>query len=248
MGLFCQSDKEGRFKWSPRLLKTQIDPYEEKIDFKKVMDALHKYEFIEKYKVGRKEYGWIPTWSEHQRPHHTETASKLPSFDTIDIQPLNNGEETGSSQEGKEKGKDTGEGKGKEKVEISNKEIFEKAREEYLGTKNGKNPEYENFLALLKKKKLKESEVLPLLLPAIQGQEEWRKNVPEDTFVPARKNFQTWINQQCWTQELPRLEGTGKIYNISIQGNHFKGTKDEIYSQVAKEYHNLIPKLLASQK
>lgn len=124
MGLFCQADREGRFKWSARLLKTQIDPYEEKIDFENVLNSLRKYKFIEKYKIREKEYGWIPSWSEHQRPHHTESASILPSCKSEVVQPLNNGESTVTSPSGKEKGKDTGEGKGKDTGRRENTILF----------------------------------------------------------------------------------------------------------------------------
>lgn len=80
-GLWLCSDKEGRFKWKPTELKLDILPYDE-LDFNTVLQVLVKYEFIIKYEVNKKIYGFIPTFKEHQRITGTEKnyESKIPEF------------------------------------------------------------------------------------------------------------------------------------------------------------------------
>ena len=76
--------------------------------------------------------------------------------------------------------------------------IFEAARKSYQGVKRGFQTEFVNFI----KKHKDWKNVLILLLPAIQAQIKWRATAKGE-FRPAWKNFQTWINQRCWEEELP---------------------------------------------
>ena len=71
-------------------------------------------------------------------------------------------------------------------------EFFDIARTKFPGRKNGLEPEFANFCKKHKDRK----EILPLLLPAIEQQIVWRKEDGQYW-----KNFQTWINQSCWTEE-----------------------------------------------
>ena len=77
IGLWCAADREGRFRWQPRRLKSQIAPYDE-IDFSRVLDALATRGFICRYACPTGEYGWIPTFSKHQVINNRERASDLP--------------------------------------------------------------------------------------------------------------------------------------------------------------------------
>lgn len=77
-GLFTVADKEGRFQWSPRELKTDVLPYDE-VDFARVLDALASRGFIRKYRVGGKWYGCFPSWKLHQVINNREADSFLPS-------------------------------------------------------------------------------------------------------------------------------------------------------------------------
>jgi len=72
---------------------------------------------------------------------------------------------------------------------------FEAARQAYPGTKRGFDAEYSNYQKKLKKFHLKESDVSPLLLTAIQFQikERQGKNWNADW-----KHFSTWINNRWW--------------------------------------------------
>lgn len=76
-GLWCASDREGRFKWRPRQLKVEILPYDD-IDFSRVLDALATRGFVEKYTVKDEVFGVIPSFKRHQVINNKESASVLP--------------------------------------------------------------------------------------------------------------------------------------------------------------------------
>lgn len=76
-GLWTASDREGRFKWVPEELKLDCLPFDE-LDFSRVLDALVTRGFIVKYVVDSREYGWIPSFKDHQVINNREAASILP--------------------------------------------------------------------------------------------------------------------------------------------------------------------------
>lgn len=88
-GLWTQADREGRFVWRARKLKTQILPYDD-VDFDRVLNALHQYGFIVKYSVDGEVFGCIPSWSDHQTVNIREPESKIPSpqLDTSSTVPV----------------------------------------------------------------------------------------------------------------------------------------------------------------
>lgn len=77
IGMWTCCDKEGRFEWRPRPLKSLVMPYDD-VDFSRVLDALASRGFIVKYSSGGREYGAIPSWHKHQVVNNRETESKLP--------------------------------------------------------------------------------------------------------------------------------------------------------------------------
>lgn len=77
-GLWTCCDREGRFKWRPRQLKSEIFPYDE-IDFSRVLDALVTRGHLVRYAIGTDEYGCIPSWHKHQYINNKESASCIPS-------------------------------------------------------------------------------------------------------------------------------------------------------------------------
>jgi len=77
IGLWCAADREGRFKWESRRLKTQIMPYDS-CDFSRVLDALTTRGFIVKYATESGEYGCIPSFNRHQVINNRERDSELP--------------------------------------------------------------------------------------------------------------------------------------------------------------------------
>lgn len=76
-GLWCVADREGRFKWRPQQLKIEILPYDE-VDFSLVMEALAARGFVKSYESDGARYGFIPTWTQHQRVNIREAHSDLP--------------------------------------------------------------------------------------------------------------------------------------------------------------------------
>ncbi len=79
-GLWTQCDRDGRFEWRPRRLKTDILPYDD-IDFVAVLDGLHAHGFVYRYSVDGHEYGCVPSWNLHQAINTREAESKLPAPD-----------------------------------------------------------------------------------------------------------------------------------------------------------------------
>lgn len=65
IGLWCQCDCAGRFRWKPRELKVEVLPYDD-LDFAAVLGALAEGGFVEKYAVGGRDYGQIPNFAKHQ--------------------------------------------------------------------------------------------------------------------------------------------------------------------------------------
>ena len=84
MGLWSCSDREGRFKWDARRLGAQILPYEH-IDFEIILNILAENEFIVKYEVDGKTYGFVPSFGRHQVINNREQESSLPPFQQPDL-------------------------------------------------------------------------------------------------------------------------------------------------------------------
>lgn len=132
IGLWTISDRDGRFKWRPRQIKTDVLPYDN-CDFSRVLDALWSRGFIQKYVSGRDEYGYIPSFTAHQVINNRESASTLPDpyecetipFEIRDFDasatreervsdaqttPLEHAQGEGKGREGKGKGRERKEG------------------------------------------------------------------------------------------------------------------------------------------
>ena len=78
IGLFTCCDRAGRFHWRVRQLKRAILPYDD-CNMAEILETLVFFEYIVKYKVNGKPYGYIPSWSRNQRiTGARESASYLP--------------------------------------------------------------------------------------------------------------------------------------------------------------------------
>lgn len=86
-GLWCQADREGRFPWQPRKLKSQVCPYDE-LDFSRVLDALATRGFLVKYACRGQLFGAIPTFKTHQVINNKERDSVLPDFTANDCETM----------------------------------------------------------------------------------------------------------------------------------------------------------------
>ncbi len=76
-GIWCQADREGRFKWKPRELKIHVLPYDD-CDFSRVLDALVTRGFLVKYEHEGQHFGAIPSWKDHQFINNKEPQSHIP--------------------------------------------------------------------------------------------------------------------------------------------------------------------------
>lgn len=105
---------------------------------------------------------------------------------------------------------------------------FDAFRKAYPGTKRGFKAEFDNF----KRKNPKTwREIIPLLTPALERLIEWHEqSIAAGQFTPNYKNLATWLNQQCWTEELPEIivnpitprnNGTTAINHTSIDANQY---------------------------
>lgn len=117
-GLWCCSDKEGRFKWRIAQLKLNVLPYDD-VDFEKILKVLIDKEFIFKYMIDGNEYGCVPTLKEHQRfsGKEAQTESKIPAppikrrkREAPGKHPGSNGEAPGNTgrERSKERSKESG--------------------------------------------------------------------------------------------------------------------------------------------
>lgn len=79
-GLWTVCDREGRFEWRPRAIKTDVLPYDD-VDFSRVLDALTTRGFVVRYRVAGKDYGFVPGFSRHQLINGRESESKIPEPD-----------------------------------------------------------------------------------------------------------------------------------------------------------------------
>jgi hypothetical protein len=77
-GLWCLADREGRLEDRPARIKVEILPYFE-CDVNGILDALASKGFIIRYECDGLRCIEIPTFKDHQNPHHREGLSKIPA-------------------------------------------------------------------------------------------------------------------------------------------------------------------------
>lgn len=119
-GLWTVADREGRFKWKVSELKLQILPHD-RVDFEKVLQVLEQEGFIKKYVVNEKEYGFIPSWFDHQKIRPDEAKSVLPAPpNTTRVnpsEPVTNPSESNTTRIVEGKGKEGKGGEGNDLIE-----------------------------------------------------------------------------------------------------------------------------------
>ncbi len=76
-GLWCIADREGRLQDRPRKIWAEVLPYDP-YNGDELLWQLHDKGFIVRYEVGPRNFIWIPTFKDHQNPHHNESPSVLP--------------------------------------------------------------------------------------------------------------------------------------------------------------------------
>lgn len=77
-GLWIVADREGRFRWQPRIIKLDVLPFDN-VDFAAILNALAEHGFVVRYTVGAETFGHIPSWAKHQHVNVREQISQLPA-------------------------------------------------------------------------------------------------------------------------------------------------------------------------
>lgn len=198
-GLWCVADREGRFPWIPPQLKIETLPYDD-VEFSRVLDALATCGFVEKYRVGERDFGVIPAFKKHQAINNRERDSELPKppDDAVLTRVARVRDALTTREAHVAQGK---EGKGKEQ---------DKPR----GNGDSLFPE---FWAAYPVHKAKETarrawnriqpdrELLKLILAAVEAQKRERGALrAAGKFVPEWKHPATWLNASCWEDEVAK--------------------------------------------
>lgn len=81
-GLWCFADREGRFEWRPRALRSLVLPYWDG-DMERVLELLQEGGFIRRYTgpdaSSTRDYGVVVNFLKHQTPNNRENASQIPA-------------------------------------------------------------------------------------------------------------------------------------------------------------------------
>lgn len=77
IGLWCMADREGRLEDRPKRIKMEVFPGDS-IEINPLLGELAAQDLIVRYEVDGGKYIEIPTFLEHQRPHHQEKDSVIP--------------------------------------------------------------------------------------------------------------------------------------------------------------------------
>lgn len=77
-GLWCCADRRGRLQDIPKLIKSDIFPYEN-VPVEKHLKLLADHAFIKRYEEDGKKCIWIVRFKAHQKPHPNEAESVLPA-------------------------------------------------------------------------------------------------------------------------------------------------------------------------
>jgi hypothetical protein len=89
-GLWCMADCKGRLEDRPRLIKSELFPFDDAVGAAKVhhlLQLLHDAEFITRYEVAGRQYIQVINFERHQNPHKQEKAkgSQIPDPPMVDV-------------------------------------------------------------------------------------------------------------------------------------------------------------------
>lgn len=200
IALWTQADKAGNFRWDEDQLSLDILHWVG-IDLNKTMEVLGSANYIKKYDHEGKDYGHIPNFLKHQIIFGSERRynPKYPDYNEL----KENHSQGSAIVEPRIQELGVMELRNNGNKDISQfREKFDDARKQWPGSKRGLETEWGNFT-----KKIHDwKEIIPLLFPAVEKAIRFRKECErvKANFIPAYKNFQTWINQRCWEEEFPK--------------------------------------------
>ncbi len=208
--------KPGQFITSRRSLSEISGVQESKIE--RILKRLKSEQQIEQQKSNRSRLITILNWDQYQSSEQ-QIEQPLNSQRTTDEQPVNTNKNVISPTSLKDMSeneppviKSTIKSKDGKLTSDHHRAIaFNTFRQRYNflgGRVRGNIPEYENFLKAVKKHKLDLDATIALLPDALEALTTYQKQMvaaDPDAFVPQMKNLQTWINNQCWTEEYPEV-------------------------------------------
>lgn len=234
IGLWTQADKEGRLLDDSRRLKARIFPYDD-VDTEALMVELHAKRMIERYcgREATQKHGfvWIRNFIKHQRPHHKEPESLIPSFTDPAVKKRDLPSFTASDREKKRSNGslilDTGSGNGSLKLDTGLSKLDSKGSPAYAGfegfwqrypRKVGKQKAQKIWL------KLKPSpELIQTMLTTLGWQ------VLQDSWLKDGGNYiphpSTWLTNRRWQDEQPKMPNlTEQTVGRIRAGREFLGT------------------------
>lgn len=211
IGLWMLADREGRMEYRPRRIKGELFPYED-CDVDSLVCQLESCNFVERYEIKRVVYLQILNFTKHQNPHPNEKASGLPSpGDVISDHVMVESDRASTlipSTLMPERGNTPAPGLISGKKKKPDKALFEIWYSAYPNKKS-------KAQALKAWQKLNpDRSQTAKLIRAVRRESRWRFAMnAADEFVPEWKNPATWLNGQCWDDELiyPKPgDGNGK--------------------------------------
>ena len=213
--------REGRFKWRPRALKTDILPYDD-VDFSRVLDAWLTRGFLLKYRVNGEWIGLIPTFKRHQSVNGKEPQSTLPDISEADEVEDYRNQDVANASPTREPhvrhasstcpGSSRGEGKGREGISLEQKQQQQQQQQQQQKLQlNGSKLLFDRFWETYPRKrnkgqaekvwaKLKPDPALTeTILAAVARASEsadWQRD--DGRFIPYPS---TWLNGKGWEDE-----------------------------------------------
>ena len=209
-GLWTECDREGRFEWLPRTLGSAILPFDD-VDFSRVLDALSTRGHLVKYACNGREYGYIPSWHEHQVINNKESASKIPAPSEDSI--VSNAT---STREARDVHASRREGKGKEgkgisvanatsagaMVDVTHEVLFEKFWQLFPKTRAGSKAKSRKAFDRALARAGNAQAILDGVAAYAQSDEATKEN---GRFA---KGCEAWLNDDRWTWKYRREDGT----------------------------------------
>lgn len=120
VSMWCEADREGRIAWNPKTFKLRYFPADD-CDIEQVAKEVVDAGLINLYEVDGKQYGEIPSFSQHQVINNRETESCLPE------NPRVKDASTRVQVEGRKEGRKGRERKGKEGASQEERDIAKQA-------------------------------------------------------------------------------------------------------------------------
>ena len=216
VSLWCEADREGRFKWDTQTLKFRYFPAED-CDINEMAEELISAGLIVIYTVAGKEYAEIPMFKHHQVINNKESASIIPPR----VKDALKARESGVQGEGKE-GK---EGKGKEVASNANFDDFWK-----LYPKKTSKADAEKAWSKIKP----DMDLLDKILKAVcvaSRSQDWIKDAGQ--FIP---HAATWLNGRRW-DDIPTALSVVAKSGKTIPPDHYErpdGTVEHVRFKGAK--------------